>query len=146
MNGKGMVPEMIENVKPIFRQQNIAVAYLFGSRALGFEHQASDYDLGLLFKDYCPARHNIVYRLNLAEELAVVLGAPVDVVFLQSAPILMRYEVIATGRVIYCIDEDFRTDFEDIALRDYLDFKPFIDQYHREVAEAIKDGYFFAEP
>lgn len=68
----------------------------------------------------------------------------VDLVLLNRAPIVLRYEVISQGTVLYCEDDDFRTDFEDIVLRDYLDFKPFLDQYDREVMEAIEGGHFFA--
>jgi len=82
---------------------------------------------------------------DLAEELSQRLGEQVDLVFLQSASVFMRYEIITTGRVIHCIDEAFRTDFEDIVYRDYLDFKPFMDQFYKEEAEAIRDRYFFAE-
>ncbi len=63
--------------------------------------------------------------------------------FLQGASILMRFEVVATGKVVYCTNDAFRTDFEDIAYRDYLDFKPFMDQYYRDEAEAVKSGHFF---
>lgn len=68
----------------------------------------------------------------------------VDLVLLNRAPIVLRYEVISQGTFLYCEDDDFRTDFEDIVLRDYLDFKPFLDQYDREVMEAIEGGHFFA--
>lgn len=78
---------------------------------------------------------------ELEEALSLI---EVDLVLLNRAPIVLRYEVISQGIVLYCEDDDFRTDFEDIVLRDYLDFKPFLDQYDREVMEAIEGGHFFA--
>ncbi len=137
--------ELITILRPLMVKHNIVAAYLFGSRATGQVHPGSDYDLAVLFKDYDPGKHNLAFRLNLAEEISQLVGTQVDLIFLQNVPILMRYEIVATGKVVYCTDDDFRTDFEDIAFRDYLDFRPFIEQFYREAGEAVRDGHFFVE-
>lgn len=128
-----------------FAAHGVLAVYLFGSRAKGEARPHSDYDLAVLFAGYRPEEHNIALRLEMAEELAELLGEKVDLVFLQSASIVMRFEIVSTGKVVYCANDDARTDFEDLVLRDYLDFKPFLDQYYREVAEAVRGGHFFAK-
>ena len=133
-------------LRQFFAAHGIVTAYLFGSQASGRAHNHSDYDLGILFQGYHPERHNFSLRLALAEDLALLLGRPVDLVFLQGAAILMRFEILSTGKVVFCTDDDFRTDFEDIAYRDYLDYKPFIAQFYKDETEAVRDGYFFAKP
>jgi len=65
-------------LRGFFEAHGIAAAYLFGSRASGGAHSHSDYDLGVLFRGYHPERHNFALRLTLTEELALVLGGPVD--------------------------------------------------------------------
>lgn len=137
---------LVAELRPIFDKYGVVTAYLFGSRATGRVHTHSDYDLAVLFGAYHPKKHNLALRLALAEEFSQRLGEQVDLVFLQGAPVLLRYEIITTGRVIHCVDDGFRTDFEDIVYRDYLDFKPFMDQFYKEEAEAVRDGYFFVEP
>jgi len=130
---------------PVFQKYNIHTAYLFGSRASGDAGEDSDYDIACLLRKYDPDRHNLDFTVTLQGELEGKLApAPVDLVLLEQAPVLLRYEVIAKGVILHCEDDDFRTDFEDRVLRDYLDFKPFLDQYDREVWEAIKGGHFFA--
>jgi len=131
--------------RQILESYGIVAVYLFGSRAMGGVQTHSDFDLAVLFGNHHPDKHNLTLRLVLAEELSQRLGEQVDLIFLQGAPIFMRYEIITTGRVMFCMDDVFRTDFEDIVYRDYLDFKPFMDQFYKEEAEAIRDGYFFAE-
>jgi len=135
----------LANCGELLREHAISTVYLFGSRASGLAHAHSDYDLALLFTDYDAARLSLTYRLSLAETLSQCLGESVDLVFLQAAPILMRYEIVATGKVIYCNNDAQRTDFEDITYRDYLDFNPFLVQYYREEAEAIRSGFFFKQ-
>lgn len=130
---------------PIFKQYGVHTAYLFGSRATGNAYEDSDYDIGCLFKKYDPKHHNIDFIVALQMELEEALAPmAVDLLLLDSAPIVLRYEVISGGIVLFCEGDDFRTDFEDMVLRDYLDFKPFLDQYDREVLEAIQGGHFFA--
>jgi len=128
-----------------FDAHGVLAVYLFGSRAKGDARAHSDYDLAVLFTDFCPAQHNITLRLSMAEELSLRLGQRVDLVFLQSASIVMRFEIVATGRVVTCANDDARTDFEDRTYRDYLDFRPFLDRYFKDEAEAVRNGYFFAK-
>lgn len=135
----------LQDQPSVFPKYGVVAAYLFGSKAAGPAHAHSDLDLGVLFREYHPKRHNLALRLALMEELSDRWGEQVDLVFLQGAPIAMRYEVIAKGRIVYCTDDGLRTDFEDVTCRDYLDFRPFLDQFYREVTEAVKDGYFFPE-
>ena len=36
-------------------------------------------------------------------------------------------------------------ELKDEVIRDYLDFKPFLDLYRKEVREAIKEGHFYGK-
>ena len=72
-----------------------------------------------------------------------MLQKEVDVVILNTATIEFKYLIIIRGKVIYSIDDEKRTDFEDVVIRDYLDFKPFLELYRKEVRKAIKEGNFF---
>lgn len=81
--------------------------------------------------------------MRLKEEMQALLEKEVDLVLLNKASIEFRFLVIKYGRLIFSANEDKRTDFEDIVIRDYLDFKPFLDLYRKEVREAIKEGHFY---
>lgn len=121
----------------------VIAAYLFGSRADGTANEDSDYDFAILTDTSYPQDDGINLIMGLKEEMQALLEKEVDLVLLNKASIEFRFLVIKYGRLIFSANEDKRTDFEDIVIRDYLDFKPFLDLYRKEVREAIKEGHFY---
>lgn len=114
--------------------------------AKGEEGSKSDLDLAVLFFPYSPDKHNLQLLVRLEQDISRTLPfSKVDLVLLQKERITFKFEVIKTGKVIYCLDEDERTDFEDIVVRDYLDFAPFLNRYWQEMAESIRGGEFLAQ-
>ncbi|MEW5920278.1 MAG: nucleotidyltransferase domain-containing protein [Bacillota bacterium] len=134
-----------ERLTELFNKNNIVAVYLFGSRAEGTSNEDSDYDFGILLE--APDKLAIAQiLLDLEVEAANILNKEVDVIILNTATIEQKYLIFSRGIVFYCKDNDIRTDFEDIIIRDYLDFKPFLEQYRREFREAIEEGDFYAKP
>jgi len=134
------IKQLSEKLQPVFEKFGVTCCYLFGSRAGQDYYHDSDIDLAVIFADYSPGIHNLEMEINLQDTVSEVLASlekEVDLLFLQKAPIYLKYTVISTGKVIYCTDDEFRTDFEDVTVRDYLDFKPFLDRYYREMEEEI---------
>lgn len=69
-------------------------------------------DLAVLFRHFSGEAHTLALELEMQEALAQALDPlPVDLVFLQRVPVHLRFNIIKTGRLIYCEDDDFRTDF-----------------------------------
>ncbi len=128
----------------IFGKYGLLAVYLFGSHADGTAKAGSDYDLGLLFKERPSFEQAVIMETEIAEKVSEILAAEVDTVTLNLASIEMKFTVIKQGVVIYSQNDELRTDFEDIAIRDYLDFKPFLDTFSKEAREAVKEGDFFA--
>ncbi len=132
-------------ILPVLEKYCVSTCYLFGSRAGGNARPGSDVDLAVLFFPYDPTKHNLELQTKIEAELASALNPlEVDLVFLQKENLMFKFEVVYTGKVIYCKNEDARTDFEDIVVRDYLDFAPFLDRYYRDMADAVQRGEFFA--
>lgn len=137
------IPEPLgREIVPVLQEYEVNSVYLFGSRVDGTAAPNSDYDLDVLLRKYDPTKHNALFASTLEVDLQTVTDAKVDILLLQRASIILRFTIIKEGKVIYCVDEDFRTDFEDVVIRDYLDFKPFLDMYYREMQEAIQEGDF----
>ncbi len=136
-----LLPET-EITKLLGRHQVIA-AYFFGSRAEGTASEDSDYDFAILADNCCSQVDGNNLIMELAEEMRALLGKEVDLVLLSSASIEFRFLIIKHGRLIFSADEEKRTDFEDVVIRDYLDFKPVLELYRKEVREAIKEGHFY---
>ncbi len=91
------------------------LAYLFGS--LGRGEEGNDIDLAILVRD-APA-------FRLREAVVECLGTErVDLVDLQRASPVLRFEIIRTGRPIYIADENFQERFELATLHLYRDTQP----------------------
>lgn len=123
----------------VFQHYGVSTCYLFGSRSTGLVATQSDIDLAVLFAGYRPLRHNLDYLIGLENELsALLVPVKVDLIGLQrTEDIALRFEIISTGIVLYCADDDARSDFEELVMRDYQDFKPVSDLYYREMEAAV---------
>ncbi len=141
MKDSRLLPEM--ELGQLLGKYQVIAAYLFGSRADGTANEDSDYDFAILTDTSYSQDDGINLIMGLKEEMQALLEKEVDLVLLNKASIEFRFLVIKYGQLIFSANEDKRTDFEDIVIRDYLDFKPFLDLYRKEVREAIKEGHFY---
>jgi len=127
-----------EKLMPVFQHYRVTCCYLFGSRVGQNFYPDSDIDLAVIFADFSSTKHDLALEIEMQDTIAGILEPmEVDLLFLQKAPIYLKFSVIKNSKIIYCTDEEFRTDFEEITSRDYLDFKPVLDMYYREMAMAI---------
>jgi len=119
---------------------DIITVYLFGSYVERRE-QARDVDLAILLAS--PKISQVNLYLELYSCLSDIFAPlDVDLLFLNSVSLPIRFEVISTGKVIYCTDDDFRTDFEYIVSGKYMDFKYHLETARRELFESIREGAF----
>jgi len=102
-------------------ESQVKFAYLFGSRARSAAGPLSDIDLAV----YLDGRVNFfTKRLALMEALAKKIRTEnFDLVVLNQAPPVLRYEVIKTG-IVLKEDKIRRILFETEVLRTYLDTIP----------------------
>ena len=108
----------LEPIRDILeRREDVRLAYLFGSAARGAVRTSSDIDVALLFSSIPEPRD----LDRLTEELEASARRRVDLVILNSAPPLLAHEVVATGRLLVCRDDDERVRFEVRAIGRYLD-------------------------
>jgi len=116
------------------QNRQIVLGYLFGSQAQSQAGPMSDYDIAILITGEMDPRT----RHKLAHELARLLDVErVDLVILNRAPIELRYNVVAEGRLLYQRDLVSRVEFEAETLSRYADFLPVLRQQRREI---IKGG------
>lgn len=100
------------------RIPQVKFAYLFGSRARGGAGPLSDVDLAVFLDRRLSC---FEWRLRLMEQLAQALETErFDLVVLNDASPLLRYEVIRGGDVIK-EDKEKRVEFETRTLAEYLD-------------------------
>ena len=102
-------------VSLIRRRTAAFLIILFGSYAKGLARSDSDIDIAYVGDQALSAYENFL----LAQELAVLLGRDVDLLDLSQVSTVMKAQIVAFGRVIYCSDEVKRQYLYMKALRDY---------------------------
>lgn len=123
--------------RDLFRKFDVKLAYLFGSRAKNNFAAESDYDIAVLFRQ-TPSDPLALKEVSLLTlELSAILPAKVDVICLNAALILLKYEVIAHGRPLYCEDEKDRINFEVMVIKEYIDDGPVRNFYNRALYKRI---------
>ena len=128
--------------KDIFKKHDVKLAYLFGSQAKSNACKESDFDIAVLFKE--PPSDPLALResMNLSSGLNKFFPNKIDIVSLHYAPLLLKYEVIAHSRTLYCEDEAERIDFEVSVIKEYIDEQYTRDIYHNALKERVEKGIF----
>ncbi|TDA70599.1 MAG: nucleotidyltransferase domain-containing protein [Clostridia bacterium] len=126
-------------LKPIFASfPDVIAVYLFGSY-LNEPELARDVDLAILLKK--PVSGISYHFMHLYSKLGEIFSPlEVDLLFLNFAPVPIAFEVINTGEVIYCTNEERRTDFEYVISGLYLDYNYHLYQGRRELYETIREA------
>lgn len=107
----------------IFRQYtSIQAVYVFGSWATGHIHPHSDLDLAIVLRD-ATARSQV---LALLADLARHGFCQVDLVFLDTADIVLQYEAVRHNRLVYQAEDFDRGALYSRIVRQYLDFLPYL--------------------
>lgn len=76
-------------------------------------------------------------RGNLIEIGKPIFNKDVDVIFLNTDSVFLKYRVVQEGIVIK--DSGDRISFESLALREYFDFKYYSDYYNEQMLKSKKD-------
>lgn len=138
----------------ILQSHNVVLAYLFGSqREAGVLYlqdghaemdSGSDLDLGVVFGEF-PKSPFLVYGDLYAELTPFFEPFNLDLVFLQETSYLFQHEAIQ-GDLIFCADEQFLDDYEEMVLKRAADLSFKQISFRRDFFEAIEHGYFPIEP
>lgn len=122
----------------IFKKYSgIQAVYLFGSAAAGKTHAESDLDLAIVPDDSSLCSE----RLELLTELARCGFSNVDLVFLDTNDVVLKFEAVHQNHLLYCKSDFDASNFFSLTLRQYFDFLPYLkiqrEAYKRRV---LHDG------
>lgn len=121
--------EIRDNLKDLFASDdNVVLAFAFGSIAAGKMHPASDIDIAVLLRS-CQDRHEYAeIALSLSEQLSITLSTDrVDLVILNTASPLLMFEVATKGILIYQRQVGLADNFKLKAVKMRMDAKKFIE-------------------
>jgi len=132
---------MKAKLKKILKKYGVKAVYIFGSFVKGKKTPLSDIDIGVVFedirtknKDPTKVFTDIYYALK---ESLNIKNQRLDLVYLQEAPFGLQMDAIKNGKILFSLDDNFRTDYEDWVMMKYLDWKYEDDMYNKEMVEAI---------
>jgi len=127
---------MKREIKEKLKFLDVAVVYLFGSKAIRTASPISDTDIGVVFKQLRPEQDTRTQYNDLFKIFSDLYPhSRVDIVFLQRAPLALQFSAIRDGKVIFEVDPVFRADYENLVVKQYLDFRPVLDFFDRVAAQ-----------
>ncbi len=128
----------MEEISQRLKELKVAILYLFGSSVLGTEREDSDVDIGVVFLDDNILKDSLKVYNALYEILSpIFLEKELDIVFLDRAPLTLKFEVVTTGRVIYKISEYYDCNYKEKVVKEYIDFKPLLDEQDQELLKRL---------
>ena len=109
----------------------IEFAYLFGSYATGRQHKDSDLDIAIYLNDKAKKQHSeFCSNDNQAEIITKLVQITqindIDFIILNTAPALLRYQIVTSGQRIFCKDDILRKRFELMTIKLYFDNLPLL--------------------
>jgi predicted nucleotidyltransferase len=108
----------------------LAAVYLYGSVARGEARLGSDVDVAVLFRETPPSTLEGIPAL-LEAELARAVGARVELLVLNRAPVDLVQRVLRDGILLLDRDRSLRIAFEVAARNRYWDLLPILRRYRK---------------
>lgn len=134
-----------QRLNKICQKNKVNTLYLFGSKATGKGHKFSDWDFGVELKQTIKPSKYFDYQIKLNSEIMRLLDLGVgelDIVILnrEEVPLLLKYNIIKDGKIIYCLDNKQRQNMEFETMRDYLDWEYYEELFSNIFIERLASG------
>lgn len=113
-----MSPELDRAAERLAHDPRVLAVWAFGSQAMGTAGPSSDVDVAVLLDRTLDLTEELRLRSALVDALR---RDDIDLVVLNQAPPLLRYEVLAHGSLLFARHPEPVQEFEERALREYLD-------------------------
>ena len=136
MRKEGLLEKLVEFLDRINQQYPIEFAYLFGSFATEKYNKESDIDIAIMFQEKYQFKKEAIIKGNIIAMGMKYFQRKLDVISLNSATPLLKYEVVKKGSLLK--ESKRRAEFESLALREYFDFQYYAEIYNKAMIEAIK--------
>jgi predicted nucleotidyltransferase len=127
-------------VEALRSRPGVRLAVLFGSASRGEAAPGSDLDVGILLD----AGREDAAALEVA--LARAAGRRVDLVRLDGAPPLLRFEIARDGRLLLERDPHGWSDFRARAMTDWWDWAPTARFLHAAAVERLRAAVAHGSP
>lgn len=137
MGGRLDIEKLKKILEGLYAKYKYLYVVLFGSQATGRAKSYSDVDLAAMFEDDvgCLSR-----ALDMATDLEEGMGVKVDVVPLNVADTILKYEVYSGGVLLFCLDRARFIEDKINAIDEYLDFSYHFEKFYKKAVKGIADA------
>ncbi|MFQ6091374.1 MAG: nucleotidyltransferase domain-containing protein [bacterium] len=120
--------------------EEIMIVYLYGSFRDGYATAKSDVDVAVVVDEKKLPTDRFTRERCYSDQIeAKVKGRQFDVRIMNPAPLSFKYQVIKNGLLLFSRNETFREEFECQLILEYLDFKPYLDQYDEQFLKRLAE-------
>lgn len=124
------------------RYPAVQAVYVFGSTGSGKTRQESDLDLAIIPRTSALKKKKIALLTDLAR-----LGfCKVDLVFLDTDDIVLKYEAVRQNKLVYAANDFDRGSTYSRVIRQYLDFAPYLKTQREAYKRRIMSGKTGSHP
>lgn len=135
-----MKQQIIETIRQIAKKYKfIQAVYLFGSQAKNKADANSDIDIAVLLEDDYTEKSGET-KIKLYEELIKEGLDNIDLVILNQASALLKYEVVKQNSLIYKKNDFDAASYQSLIIRKYLDFEYYLKKNQQKFKERILNG------
>lgn len=139
-----MIEKHQKKLNKIFKENQVALAYLFGSAARGKMTPLSDIDIAVVFSDEVKEDNYFDKALNLAHKTRNVFEIDkVDVINLETVTSpLLKHNAVFGGKLIFGKDRGLQFEIESGIMKEYEDTKHLRAVQNYYLHKHIKEGSF----
>lgn len=143
-----MIKKQQKQLNEIFKENQVALAYLFGSAAHGKMNSLSDIDVAVVFSDKVEEKDYFKKELRLAHKIGNVFEIDrVDIVNLETARSpLLKHNAVFKGKFIFGKYGKNKFELENGIMKEYEDTKHLREVQDYYLYKHIKEGTFGRAP
>ena len=119
----------------LIRYDKIVFAYLFGSYTKGNIREDSDIDVAIYLKDTMDTYEYLGIKMDLSDRLK----KEVDLVVLNDATPLFKYEIYRNNILLFTNDKTIENKYKVKTLFEYNDMKRYLDLSYDKTIERLKE-------
>ena len=133
------IPKKVEKIfRDISAEFGIVYGIVFGSATVGYRRKDSDLDVAVKLRKKPKTPRQILKTITkISEAFEKELGIETDVVIMNVVGMGLRYEIFKQGKVVFCSDRNAFVEDSSRTVLEYLDMKPFFQQYYEEVKQRL---------
>ena len=129
---QGVLSRIPNLIRDIARDKDAVALYAFGGLARNSLKPLSDLDFGILLSSRIGKYQRFEKHIELIGLFTDSLKTDeIDLIIMNDAPPNMAFQILKTGKLLFCSDKSALTDFREQLVKFYLDFK-----YKRDVFDA----------